>query len=183
MKKRIVTGPTYLTILRMVLAVIFMFLMIIPEFWTKILAIIVFVVAALTDKADGVWARRAHLESDLGAFLDPLADKILVDLALLVLVYMDLVPMWVFALILVRDLAVDGMRMFAAREGVTIAASKSGKLKTTCQLTALIIIMLYSVSNIEVFSIIGNIILYIALFLTVLSGSVYIVNGYKRFIK
>lgn len=181
--KNVVTGPTYLTILRMILSVIFMFLMLIPEFWTKILAIIVFVVAALTDKVDGIWARRSHLESDLGAFLDPLADKMLVDLAFLVLIYLDVVPVWVFALILVRDLAVDGMRMFAAREGVTIAASKSGKLKTTCQLTALIIIMLNLVANIEFLAIVGNIILYIALFLTVISGAAYIINGYKRFLK
>lgn len=182
-KKGKLTGPTYLTILRMLLAVIFMFLILIPEFWTKILAIIIFVIAALTDKVDGAWARHSHLESDLGAFLDPLADKMLVDLALLVLVYLNMVPLWVFALIIVRDLAVDGMRMFAAREGVTIAASKSGKLKTTCQLTALIVIMLYLVSNVEFLSIVGNIILYIALLLTIISGAAYIANGYKRFLK
>ena len=115
--------------------------------------------------------------------MDPLADKMLVNLAFLVLVTLGVVPLWVFAVILVRDLAVDGMRMMAAREGITIAASIYGKWKTTLQMTALIIILLNLIVNLEVFAILGNIVLYIALILTVFSGMDYLIKGFQKVIK
>ena len=129
------------------------------------------------------WARKKKIVTDLGAFLDPLADKMLVNLAFLVLVYLNVVPLWVFAIILVRDFAVDGMRMMAARDGVTIAASYYGKLKTTVQMIALIILILNLIVNLEVFTILGNIALYLALILTIFSGVDYLAKGYKLVIK
>ena len=177
------TGPTYLTILRMILSVIFMIFALIPYHWASIVALIVFIVAAITDKIDGIWARKSKLVTDLGAFLDPLADKMLVDLAFLVLVYIDVVPIWVFAIILVRDLAVDGMRMMAAKSGVTIAASFYGKLKTTVQMTALITLLAAIVLQNDIIHTIGLIALYLALALTVFSGADYLIKGYKKFIK
>ena len=107
----------------------------------------------------------------------------LVDLAFLVLVYIGIVPLWVFAIILVRDLAVDGMRMMAARTGVTIAASFLGKLKTTVQMTALITLLSAIVLQNDIIHILGLIALYLALALTVLSGADYLIKGYKEFIK
>ena len=177
------TGPTYLTILRMLLSVVFMIFALLPYHWASIVALIVFIAAAITDKIDGIWARKSRNVTDLGAFLDPLADKMLVDLAFLVLVYTDVVPIWVFAIILVRDLAVDGMRMMAARSGVTIAASFLGKLKTTVQMTALITLLAAIVLQNDVIHILGLIALYLALALTVLSGADYLYKGYKKFIK
>ena len=102
------TGPTYLTILRMVLSVVFMIFAVLPDTWAKIVALVIFIIAAITDKIDGIWARKSKKVTDLGAFLDPLADKMLVNLAFLVLTYLNVVPLWVFAIILVRDFAVDG---------------------------------------------------------------------------
>lgn len=177
------TGPTYLTILRMILSVIFMIIALIPYHWASIVALIVFIAAAITDKIDGIWARKSKLVTDLGAFLDPLADKMLVDLAFLVLVYINVVPIWVFAIILVRDLAVDGMRMMAAKSGVTIAASFYGKLKTTVQMTALITLLAAIVLQNDIIHTIGLIALYLALALTVFSGADYLIKGYKKFIK
>ena len=177
------TGPTYLTILRMILSVVFMIFALLPYHWASIVALVVFIVAAITDKIDGIWARKQKLVTDLGAFLDPLADKMLVDLAFLVLVYINVVPLWVFAIILVRDLAVDGMRMMAARTGVTIAASFLGKLKTTVQMTALITLLSAIVLQNDIINILGLIALYLALALTVLSGADYLIKGYKKFIK
>ena len=183
MKKNQLTGPTCLTITRMIIAIVFVIFVMLPWMWAKIVALTLFVVGAISDLVDGKWARKQKIVTDLGAFLDPLADKMLVNLAFLALVTMGVVPMWVFATILVRDFAVDGMRMMAARGGVTIPASFYGKLKTTFQLTALIIILLNLITRIEVFTILGNIALYAALALTVFSGADYLIKGWKKIIK
>lgn len=183
MKKNQLTGPTYLTIARMVVSVLFMVFVLLPETWAKIVALVLFIAGAISDLIDGKWARRDKIVTDLGAFLDPLADKMLVNLAFLVLVVLGVVPVWVFAIILVRDFAVDGMRMMAARNGVTIAASFYGKLKTTMQMTALIILLLNLIVNLEFFTVIGNIALYLALILTVFSGGDYLIKGWKKVIK
>lgn len=182
-KGKIITGPTYLTILRMILAVVFVAIVQLPDNPAKIGALVVFIIAAITDKIDGIWARKQKIVTDMGAFLDPLADKMLVDLALLVLVYLGIIPLWVFAVILVRDLAVDGMRMMLARDGVTVAASFYGKLKTTMQMIALIIILFNTIVQVDALTIIGNITLYVALALTVFSGWDYLKKGYKAIIK
>ena len=177
------TGPTYLTIARMILSVLFMVFVLLPETWAKIVALILFIAGAISDLVDGKWARHDKIVTDLGAFLDPLADKMLVNLAFLALVVLGIIPVWVFAIILVRDFAVDGMRMMAARNGVTIAASFYGKLKTTVQMTALIILLLNLIVNLELFAILGNITLYAALILTIFSGGDYLIKGWKKVIK
>lgn len=177
------TFPTFLTLLRMLLSVVFMIFALLPYNWAKITALVMFIVAAITDKIDGILARKNKQVTDLGAFLDPLADKMLVDLAFLVLVYQNIISVWVFAIILVRDLAVDGMRMNAAKKRTTISASFLGKLKTTFQMIALIIILLNVIVNQNILAILGNIALYSALFLTVYSGADYLIKGYRKFIK
>ncbi|MBR3253501.1 CDP-diacylglycerol--glycerol-3-phosphate 3-phosphatidyltransferase [Candidatus Saccharibacteria bacterium] len=177
------TGPTVLTILRMILSAFVMVFALLPYEWAKIVALVVFILGAITDRIDGKWARKKKLVTDLGAFLDPVADKMLVNLTLLVLVYIGIIPIWVFAIILVRDFAVDGMRMMAARDGVTIAASYFGKLKTTVQMIALIILLLNLIVNLDIFTILGNIALYLALVLTVFSGVDYLSKGWKKIIK
>ncbi len=181
--RNMLTGPTYLTILRMVLSVIFLIFALIPYTWAAIVALVVFIAAAITDKIDGIWARKTKQVTDLGAFLDPLADKMLVDLAFLVLVYIGIVPVWVFAIILVRDLAVDGMRMMAAKNNITVAASFYGKLKTTVQMTALITLLANLVLNNTIIGILGQIALYLALLLTVYSGADYLIKLWPKVIK
>lgn len=174
------TGPTWLTIGRMILAIFIMVFVLLPDSWAKVTALIIFVLAAITDKIDGVWARKGKQVTDLGAFLDPLADKMLVNLAFLALVSLNKVPVYIFAIILVRDFAVDGMRMMVARKGITVAASFLGKLKTTSQMIALIILLLNLIVNNEIVGIIGNVILYLALGLTVFSGIDYLYRGWKK---
>lgn len=177
------TGPTILTIIRMGIAIVFMIVVMLPGLAAKIVALTLFVAGAISDLIDGKWARKHAKVTDLGAFLDPLADKMLINLAFLALVTMNIVPMWVFALILVRDFAVDGMRMMAAREGVTIAASFYGKLKTTVQLTALIMILANLVLNWGWLAVLDNIALYLALLLTLLSGADYLIKNWQKVIK
>ncbi len=176
-------GPTSLTVIRMLLAALFTVFAMIPTRWARITALLIFVSAAITDRIDGEWARKKKEVTDLGAFLDPLADKMLVNLAFLVLVYQEIIPLWVFAIILVRDFAVDGMRMMAAKKHKTISASFYGKLKTTFQMAALIIILLNTLISNNIIGIIGNIVLYVSLIMTIYSGADYLIKGYKKFIK
>ena len=175
--------PTSLTILRIILSIIFMIFILLPDTWAKITALVIFIIAAITDKIDGHMARKHKQVTDLGAFLDPLADKILVDLAFLALVYLSVVPVWIFAIILVRDLAVDGMRMVAARRRITIPASFLGKLKTTFQMIALIVIIVNIVIGNSILSVLGEVALYVALALTIISGADYLIKGYYKYIK
>lgn len=167
----------------MILSVLFLVFVLLPQTWAKITALVLFIVASLTDLIDGKWARKNKLVTDLGAFLDPLADKMLVNLAFLALTYLGVVPIWIFAVILVRDFAVDGMRMMAAKNGETIAASIYGKIKTATQMTALIILLLNLILNLEALTMLGNIILYAALILTVFSGVSYLIKGWKLLTK
>ncbi|MBR3138583.1 CDP-diacylglycerol--glycerol-3-phosphate 3-phosphatidyltransferase [Candidatus Saccharibacteria bacterium] len=177
------TFPTYLTLLRIVLAIISTVFFMLPYSWAKITALVIFIIASLTDRVDGYLARKYKQVTDLGAFLDPLADKMLINLTFLVFVFQSIVPLWVFAVILVRDFAVDGMRMMAARHKTTIAASFYGKLKTTIQMVALIIIAFANIIQNQPLTIIGDIILYIALALTVFSGLDYLIKGRKLLAK
>ncbi len=183
MKKLQINGPTYLTILRIILSLVFLIFILIPETWAQIVALIIFIIAAITDKIDGIWARQSHIVTDLGAFLDPLADKMLVNLAFLALVYLGMVPVWVFVIILVRDFAVDGLRMMFAKKGITVAASFFGKLKTTFQMLALVVLIFNLIVNLMSITIIGNVLLYLALIFTVLSGANYFKKAYQKVLK
>lgn len=167
----------------MILSVVFLVLALVPEQWSRIMALVVFIIAAITDKIDGIWARNTKQVTDLGTFLDPLADKMLVDLAFLFLVYIYVVPVWVFAIIIVRDLAVDGMRMMAARNNITIAASFLGKVKTTVQLTALIALLANLIFGNDIIGVFAQIALYLALILTVYSGADYLIKAWPKAIK
>lgn len=172
-KKVNITGPTWLTLMRMGLSVVCFSCLMVPELWTRIAALVLFVMAAITDKIDGIWARRDKIVTNVGAFLDPLADKMLVNLAFLALVVLEVVPAWVFAVILVRDFAMDGLRMMAAKERKVLAALKIGKWKTGFQMAALMILLLSLVIDYGWIQIIGNVVLYIALLLTVVSAGEY----------
>lgn len=185
MKKKlpIITGPTWLTISRIVLATVFTILIMVPETWSRVTALIVFIIAAITDRIDGNWARKTKNVTPLGTLLDPIADKMLVNLAFLTLVYLGVVSFWIFAIILVRDFAVDGMRIMLAQKQDTIAASFYGKAKTATQMFALIFLIANMTLQQESIAIIGNILLYIALILTIFSGADYIIKGYKKHLR
>ena len=144
------------------------------------MALDLFVVAAITDFIDGRYARKHKMVTDLGAFLDPLADKMLVNLAFLVLCLEGVVPVWMLAVILVRDFAVDGMRMMLARKGETLAASIWGKSKTMVQMITITMILLNRVLFIDVIDTINLVLLYIVVVLTVVSGLEILIKGWKK---
>lgn len=176
-------GPTILTIVRIILVIPLMICFFIDNLPAQIATLICFVVASITDFVDGRWARKKKIVTDLGAFLDPLADKMLVNLTFLLLVYVNIVPLWMFAIILVRDFAVDGMRMLAAKNGITVSASIFGKLKTMTQMLTLTLILLNIILGSDILATINTLLLYVVVVLTVFSGADYLIKGWQQLIK
>jgi len=159
--------------------------------WMCFIELLIFAIASITDFLDGKIARKFNLVTNFGKFLDPLADKILVFAAMtIIMVAHDkgflpdgklpnglLLPVWVFIVILIREFAVSGIRMVAATNGETIAAGKSGKAKTFVTMIALIVLFLCGLHDSLIY--IGQVLIYIACLLTVISGVQYFVYGKK----
>lgn len=174
--------PTILTILRIVLIAPLMICIFMNNLTAQIIMVLCFVLASITDFVDGRLARKNKQVTTLGEFLDPLADKMLVNLTFLALVVLGRVPVWVFAIILVRDFIVDGIRMLAAKNRITIAASKYGKLKTMVQMITITLILMNVIIGNEVFGVINTVLLYIVVALTVFSGCDYLIKSRKLMI-
>jgi CDP-diacylglycerol--glycerol-3-phosphate 3-phosphatidyltransferase len=135
-----VTLPTQLSLLRIALTFVVIGLLLRAVPATTIAAAVLFAIASFTDWLDGYLARHWNLKSDLGALLDPIADKILVLGTFLAFVPFGLVPAWMFAAIALREVAVTAVRLAAARRGVVLAAEKEGKYKTVFQMLTLLIL-------------------------------------------
>ena len=155
--------PNKLTIIRMVLIVPFVILLLTGFDW---LALAIFIIASLTDMLDGKIARKYNLVTNFGKFMDPLADKLLVCSAMIVLVEMGRIPSWIVILIISREFIISGFRLVAADAGIVIAASYWGKFKTVAQM-AMIIVLLADFGG--VFDMIGNILIWVSLILTIVS--------------
>lgn len=126
-----------LTLLRMTAVPALVILLVDPTRWSNLIAALIFFIAALTDLVDGVIARSQNQVTTLGKFLDPMADKLLVCSALVMLVELARVPGWAVAVMIGRETLVTGLRAVAADQGVVIAADRYGKLKTVLQTAAL----------------------------------------------
>ena len=171
----ILTIPNLLTGFRF-LAVPFLLFLLQPGTgkWIGMAAFALYLSAALTDLADGYYARKHKIESVLGKLIDPLADKLLVATGLIMLIPMGRMPAWVALIILSRDLMITGLRGVAASSGIVVAASRLGKYKSFCQYVALcMLIYPEELSFIPRLYDLGHLILYISLFLTVWSGAHY----------
>ena len=174
--------PNLLSLIRILPVIPFTIGIFMDNTGAKVVAIICFAVASLTDFVDGRLARKYDMVTKLGKFLDPLADKMLVNLAFLSLVALGQVPVWVFAVILVRDFMVDGLRMIAASNGVTIAASKIGKIKTLTQMVTLIMVMINMITENPILANINSVMLVVVVIITVASGLDYLIKGRKLMI-
>jgi len=140
---------------------------------------ILFILAALTDLLDGYVARRYNIVTRMGKLLDPIADKIIMSAALVLLIPVGRAQAWVVALMIMRDFAVDGLRSMAAAEGHVIEASRLGKYKTLCQIIAVsALIIHYPICGIDAATI-GTVFLYVALVLSLWSGFDYLVKFYR----
>jgi CDP-diacylglycerol---glycerol-3-phosphate 3-phosphatidyltransferase len=173
--QRLITIPNILTAYRFAVVPVLLFCLqpgVGPR--VSLFAFFLFLSAALTDLADGYIARRQQSETILGKLMDPLADKVLVAVALIMLIPMGLVPAWVSFLIIARELAITGLRSLAASTGIVVAASGLGKLKSISQYTALCILIFPSVMLPVPFLFeLGLLVLYLALVLTIWSGIDY----------
>ena len=163
--------PNKLTIFRVILVIPFVALMLNGyDLW----AVAVFIIASLTDLLDGKIARKYNLITDFGKFMDPLADKLLVCAAMICLVEMGRLPAWMVIVIISREFIISGFRLVASDNGVVIAASYWGKFKTTFQMLMIIVLIL----NLGgVFDMIGRVLTWIALILTVVSLIDYLVKN------
>ena len=172
--------PNAISLLRIFTAPILILLLISPDKKTNLIAAIVFAVASLTDWLDGYLARKMGLETTFGKFLDPLADKLLIATALVMLIPMGRVPVWMAALIIGREIAVTGLRAVVSREGVVISASRLGKYKKVFQIISVIALLVhYKFLGID-FHIVGTAFLWIALAFTLWSGVDYFVRFLKK---
>lgn len=134
--------PNKLTILRIVLAFVFMVFLFSPGITCKISALLVFVLASATDFLDGYLAKKNNQMTDFGRLMDPVADKILILSAFIAFVQLQIIPAWMVVIIIFREAAVSGLRALALAKGKVIAADRGGKHKTAFQVFAIFVILL-----------------------------------------
>ncbi len=134
--------PNSLTMLRIVMIPVFLIFLNVGTRLSGFWAAIIYTLAALTDMLDGYLARKLGVESVLGKFLDPLADKLIVMAGLVWMVPMGRIPAWVVIVLLAREISVTGLRSVAASEGVVIAAGQDGKIKTALQMIGIIALVI-----------------------------------------
>ncbi len=163
--------PNKLTMLRIFLIIPFVIVLLTNCLGdaSSIVALIIFVVASLTDLLDGKIARKYNLVTNFGKFMDPLADKVLVSSAMICLVAIkpDVMPAWAVIIILAREFIISGFRLVASDAGIVIAASWWGKCKTVSQMV-MVILMLAAIPG-EAMRIVTMIVMYVAVILTVIS--------------
>ena len=160
--------PNALTLGRILIIPVFIVLLTVwQSSLSHVLAAIIFALASITDYLDGYLARKWKVVSNFGKFADPMADKILVMTAFIMLVELKMAPAWVVAIIICRELAVTGLRLLLVENGGTVlAAAMPGKIKTLSQMFAIIFLLLH-------WNLSGQVLLYIALFFTLYSGYDY----------
>ncbi|CAM4031077.1 CDP-diacylglycerol--glycerol-3-phosphate 3-phosphatidyltransferase [Lederbergia lenta] len=177
--------PNKITISRILLIPVFLVLMLVPFNWGEInflgtiipvahlLGALLFIIASITDWIDGYIARKYNLITNLGKFLDPLADKLLVSAALIVLVEMQFAPSWIVIIIISREFAVTGLRLILAGTGEVVAANMLGKIKTWAQIIAIAALLLYNAPFESIGIPFATIALWIAMIFTIWSGYDY----------
>ena len=185
--------PNQLTVLRLILTFVFVGALSVDFPLAKSIAAVVFTIAAITDFLDGYLARKHNLITTFGKLADPLADKVLMAAGFIMLVSVELMPAWVVIVIITREFLVTGLRLVASAEGHVLAADKLGKQKTIWQIVVVVYFLIYLASEEVAFSwmawlfawkptgpdIAGQVMIWIALILTVLSGFNYVWKNRK----
>jgi CDP-diacylglycerol---glycerol-3-phosphate 3-phosphatidyltransferase len=170
-----VNAPNVLTVLRILLVPVLVVALLAKTPNGDLLAAIVFAVASLTDAIDGYLARRRRSITTFGKLMDPLADKLLVIGALLTLVSLNRVAPWVAMVIIAREFAVTALRMAATQQGVVMAASMAGKLKTCAQVAMVMALIAFPGGPLWV-----DLVVYATVAVTVLSGADYFFGLRRR---
>ena len=184
--------PNKLTLVRIALIPVFVLLMYFENLWCQLAAALIFIAASITDYLDGEIARKNNLVTNFGKFADPIADKMLVMSAFIMLVAQGRMPAWVCIIFLAREFAVSGFRLVAAGGGKVIAAGMLGKIKTVTQMIAAVALILFVPCNRTMDAMLGwfgdfgqviaNIMMYVMTVMTVWSGADYIYKN-RHFIK
>ncbi|MDQ0156743.1 CDP-diacylglycerol--glycerol-3-phosphate 3-phosphatidyltransferase [Robertmurraya andreesenii] len=186
--------PNKITVSRILLIPIFLIVMLYPFSWgemkllgavlpvTHFVGALIFILASTTDWIDGHYARKYNLVTNLGKFLDPLADKLLVSAALIVLVELGMAASWLVIIIISREFAVTGLRAILAGEGEIVAANMLGKIKTWTQIVAISALLLHNtIFELASFPF-ATIALWVATFFTIWSGWDYFVKNKHVFV-
>lgn len=137
----------------------------------RYISLAIFVIASVTDWFDGYLARKHHLVTNFGKFMDPLADKLLVCSAMICLIELERLPAWIVIIIIAREFIISGFRLIAAENGIVIAANYWGKFKTVSQMIMIILLLLHFGG---VFAVLEQIFIWMSLALTVISLMTYI---------
>lgn len=186
--------PNKLTALRILMIPLFMIITLFPFDWgtlavaqsqiavNQLIGAIIFAIASFTDWLDGYIARRDGLVTNFGKFADPLADKMLVATAMIVLVGQGLAPSWVVSIIISRELAVTGLRLLLVKEGEVMAAAWPGKIKTATQMVAIILLFLDNFPFQAIGVPVADIMLYLCLVFTIYSGVDYFIKNKHVFV-
>ena len=185
--------PNKLTLIRIALIPVFVVLMYFEKsLWCQLAAAVVFIGASITDYLDGNIARKNNLVTNFGKFADPIADKMLVMSAFIMLVAQGRMPAWVCIIFLSREFAVSGFRLVAVGGGKVIAAGMLGKIKTVTQMIAAVALILFVPTTKQIAAMLGwfgdvgqviaNVMMYVMTFMTVWSGADYIYKN-RHFIK
>ena len=186
--------PNKITVSRILLIPLFLIIMLYPFSWgemnlfgaalpvTHFIGALIFIFASTTDWVDGYYARKYDLVTNLGKFLDPLADKLLVSAALIVLVELGLASSWLVIIIISREFAVTGLRAILAGEGEIVAANMLGKIKTWTQIVAISALLLHNMIFEMISLPFATLALWVATFFTIWSGWDYFSKNKHVFI-
>jgi len=178
--RKVVNLPNAITMLRVTVIPALFLLLLSPDPELSLFIAILFILAALTDLLDGYVARRYGITTKIGKLLDPMADKIIVSAAMILLIPIGRIPAWIVAIMIIRDLVVDGIRSIASVSGRVIGASQLAKKKTLCQIVAVsALIIHYPLWVIDAHGV-GMVILYLALALSIVSAADYIQKFYRN---
>ena len=179
--QNLINGPNKLTLFRIATVPIIVILLLFPTKICTFIAALLFSAAAITDYLDGFYARKKGLVSTLGKVMDPIADKLLVSSAFIMLTSLGWIPAWMVCVIIGRELAVTGLRNIIAEKGEDISASNLGKYKTGFQIAAIIPLMFhYPFFGLNV-QVIGTLFLWGALVFTIWSGADYFIKSRTLF--
>jgi len=181
-KKEVFNLPNSITLVRIGVIPVLFLLLLNPGKVLSLIIAIIFIIAAVTDLLDGYIARKYDIVTKIGKYLDPLADKLIVNTAMIMMIPIGRIPAWIVAIIIMRDFAVDGLRGIASDDFV-IYASKLGKQKTLCQIFAVSALLIhYPFFGADAHAV-GMAVLYLALVLTLWSGVDYFMRFYRVAIK